>query len=112
MKRSAVIALFLFSCFWVAAAGDAEATDIRGRIDSVGAYNSGVYPAAGVQVQLLAWNGGAWVPVHYAFTDNRGFYYFRGVRPGRYALSVANRSHTMVTVANIQAQDFAPFLLG
>jgi len=110
MAFKRIIAVVLVSAFlfpWMSV--EVLATDLRGRIDSRNVYTNSIYPRAGIEVTLMHWNGVNWMVGQTVLSGADGFYYFQGIAPGDYRLSV-NGQLFPLSVANVPYQDIQPIL--
>jgi hypothetical protein len=103
MKKLFVI----IAVFCALIAGKAGATNLRGQIvHSVGGQYS---PMPGTRVDLVTWNGRAWVSYSYAITGADGFYYFMNFPPGlRFLLLVAGHYYPpqSITILTLPANAY------
>jgi len=105
IKRAALALAMAFSC-----ATASFATDLRGRVDGLNAYNQQTYLRGGAQVMILAWNGSAWVKSLTVYTGPDGMYYFPGVPPGNYYLNINGLNYPL-QVPNLAYFDITPIVL-
>ena len=85
----------------------ANATDLRGRLDSRNPYNGWMYPRAGAQIILLYWDGRAWMPAQMTASGADGMYYFHDIIPGQYFLQVNGVSYPL-SIYPQRFQDIQP----
>ena len=94
----------------LAAASNAFATDLRGRVDGRNAYSPTPYPIGGTPLELYREDRGRLIRQGATFTAPDGMYYFRGVTPGRYVLQVQGGSYPL-QVRDQFVQDVPPVVL-
>jgi len=93
--------------FAVLIAGNAGATNLRGQI--VHNVNGQYSPLSGTRVDLVTWNGTAWVTYSYAVTGADGFYYFMNFPPGlKFLLLVAGHYYPpqSITILALPANSY------
>jgi hypothetical protein len=102
------IALLGFLCL---VAFQANATDLRGRIDGVHSYAPRPFPVYGARVDLVVYTPQGPVYLQTAFTGVDGMYYMAGVAPGSYTLQVNGILQFGLSVYAQPFQDIPPILL-
>lgn len=94
----------------LAAASDAGATDLRGRVDGKNNFSSALFPVGGAALQLYREEAGQRKLAASGFTAPDGMYYFRGIAPGSYVLQVQGRKF-QVQVSHGRLQDIPPVVI-
>ena len=89
------------------ASGAANATELRGRVDSRNPHTGYFFPRQGASVGVMAGNGAI---VRRALTGGDGMYYLSQIPPGSYIL-IVNGLRFALNVANAPSQDVAPVLV-
>lgn len=107
MYKSLIIAIF--TILLLILPPQAEATDLRGRIDGQHAYSPYSFPVSGVKVDLYLWIG-RWETIYTTFSGSDGLYYMQNIRPGNYYLQV-NGINYPLSVLNVPYQDIPPILI-
>ncbi|GJM08872.1 MAG: hypothetical protein DHS20C11_11480 [Lysobacteraceae bacterium] len=101
------LAQLLFAIATFLAAEWAEATDIRGRIDTRNPYTGYYQPYYGAEVMIMALNG---YQVAVSYTGPDGFYYFYGISPGAYQIVVNRTIRVPVNIPAMTGYDLGPIL--
>jgi hypothetical protein len=91
---------------WLIGVATAEATDLRGRVDTRNPLNGYFHPLPNARVDLAS-RGQI---VARTLTGYDGFYYFRNVPPGAYEIVVNNQVRVGTMIQPRPYQDIPPIL--
>jgi hypothetical protein len=102
------ILIIIFCCFIFIPVTAANATDLRGRVDGIGAYASAPFPLAKAKIELKQQVDMTIVASYHTGRD--GMYYFRNIRPGQYILIVNGQLTVPIQVRETSLQDIGSLL--